>query len=281
MKTFNNTDGIQAYLLSLKAKNKRIGFVPTMGALHPGHISLIEQCRKENEVCVASIFVNPTQFNDKEDLERYPRTLGADSAMLERAGCDVLFAPPVEEVYPQVGINNKWQQVDLGELDSVMEGAHRPGHFKGVIQVVSRLFDIVEPHRAYFGQKDFQQLAVIREMTRQLNYPVQIIACPTMRENDGLAMSSRNMRLTPGERKEAPKISRVLFKVKELAKERSVEELKRFAVDELNKEKLFTLEYFEIADAATLQPAKDLSKPAVACVALKLGAVRLIDNISL
>jgi pantoate--beta-alanine ligase len=281
--TVKHIKGIRDYLGPLRTLN-RVGFIPTMGALHRGHIALIERAKAENSITVASIFVNPTQFNNKEDLARYPRTLEKDAIMLEKAGCNVLFAPEVEEMYPLRGqgaeVRDKWEDVDLGVLDKVMEGAHRPGHFKGVMQVVSKLFDIIEPHRAYFGQKDFQQLAVIKEMVRQLNYPVEIIACPTIREPDGLAMSSRNMRLTPDERKAAPKIAQVLFKVKEMAGTKSAEELKRFAEEELKKEKSFRLEYFEIADATTMLPAKT-TKNAVACVALHLGSVRLIDNVLL
>lgn len=299
MVTFTAIKDLQAHLESIRKKNQSIGFVPTMGALHEGHIALVKRCLTEHNACVVSIFVNPTQFNNPEDLEKYPRTPARDARMLEEAGCHALFMPPVEEMYPFLRQaqnpgqalpadqdpdieKEKWKKVNLGMLDKVMEGAHRPGHFKGVIQVVSKLFDIVKPDRAYFGQKDYQQLAVIREMARQLRYPVEIVACPTVREPDGLAMSSRNVRLKPRERAVAPKIAQVLFKVKELAKSaHDISELKKFAVEELNKEKLFTLEYFEIADARSLLPAKDLSVPAVACVALKLGAVRLIDNVLL
>lgn len=278
---------IKEFLAKKRAEKHSIGFVPTMGALHAGHIALIERCRAENGLVVASIFVNPTQFNNKEDLAKYPRTLEVDSLMLEKAGCDVLFAPEVEEIYPEKSGSGsgsqKWESVDLGNLDKVMEGAQRPGHFKGVIQVVSKLFDIVEPDRAYFGQKDFQQLAVIRELVRQLNYRVEIIPCPTIRESDGLAMSSRNVRLTADERRVAPKISQILFQVKELSKTKTADELKIFAEAEFKKEKLFTLEYVELADAKTLMPVKNLYEhlDVVVCVALKLGNVRLIDNILL
>ena len=266
-----------------------------MGALHEGHLALVRRAKAENELVTASIFVNPTQFNNKEDLAKYPRTIEQDTRMLEGAGCDVLFAPEVEEMYSSPGpsqksgdstspekgeVKEKHFKVDLGYLDKVMEGAQRPGHFKGVMQVVSKLFDIVEPARAYFGQKDFQQLAVIREMVKQLNYPIEIVACETVRESDGLAMSSRNMRLTAEERKVAPKISQVLFKVKELSDKMEASELKKLAETELKKERLFTLEYFEIADAFTLLPVKKLNEhpEVVACVALHLGNVRLIDN---
>jgi pantoate--beta-alanine ligase len=280
MVILENIKEVRNYLLRSRQGGK-VGFVPTMGALHEGHIALVRQSKKENALTAASVFVNPTQFNNKDDLAKYPRTLDQDAKMLEGAGCDVLFAPTAAEMYPEgEQAGGKWNAVELGVLDKVMEGAFRPGHFKGVMQVVSKLFDIVEPDRAYFGQKDFQQLAVIREMVKQLHYPIGIVACPTIRESDGLAMSSRNTRLTPEERKVAPKIARVLFKVKEMAPGKSVEELKRFAEAELKKEPLFRLEYFEIADARTLQPANTVNN-AVACVALHLGAVRLIDNVLL
>ena len=274
---------IKEFLAQKRAEKQSIGFVPTMGALHAGHIALLTHSRSENEVSVASIFVNPTQFNNKEDLEKYPRTLEADSLMLKEAGCDVLFAPEVSEMYPSDNSSGRFEKVDLGNLDKVMEGAHRPGHFKGVMQVVSKLFDIVEPDRAYFGQKDFQQLAVIKEMVKQLNYPIEIIACPTIRESDGLAMSSRNVRLSSEERKVAPKIAQILFQVKELSATINADELKNFAEAEFKKEKLFTLEYVELADTKTLMPVKNLFEhlDVVVCVALKLGTVRLIDNVIL
>ena len=274
---------IKEFLAQKRSEKQGVGFVPTMGALHAGHIALIEQCKTENRVVVASIFVNPTQFNNKEDLEKYPRTVEADSVMLEKAGCDVLFAPDVDEMYNGGSDSGTWESVDLKKLDQVMEGAHRPGHFKGVMQVVSKLFDIVEPDRAYFGQKDLQQLVVIKEMVRQLNYPVEIIACPTIRESDGLAMSSRNVRLTAAERKVAPKISQILLQMKELSATKNADELRSFAEEEFKKEKLFTLEYVELADTKSLMPVKNLFEhlDVAVCVALKLGNVRLIDNILL
>jgi pantoate--beta-alanine ligase len=275
-------------------EHKSIGFVPTMGALHQGHLELVKRSKKENDITVCSIFVNPTQFNDPKDLEKYPRTLESDSELLKSVDCDIVFAPAVKEMYSEAELELKFRkiedkswtkgkEVDFGQLDKVMEGAHRPGHFNGVAQVVSKLFRIVKPNRAYFGQKDFQQLAIIRSMTEQLGLPLEIIACPIVRETDGLAMSSRNTRLNPEERKIAPLISQTLFKVKEKLATHSFAELKEFAEKEIAKEPLMQLEYFEIADAGTLQPVTNRSqaKSAVACIALKLGAVRLIDNILL
>jgi pantoate--beta-alanine ligase len=284
----------KSHVNALRSQNKTIGFVPTMGALHQGHISLIDIAKSQNDVVVSSIFVNPTQFNDLSDLEKYPRTLETDCAMLEKAGCDIVFAPGVNEMYTgqelelkRLQVEDKgWtegQTVDFGLLDKVMEGAHRPGHFNGVAQVVSKLFRIVQPDKAYFGQKDFQQLAIIRSMVMQLEMPVDIIACPIVRETDGLAMSSRNMRLSPAERKAASLISKTLFKVKELQNAKSITELKAFAEAQINAESLMQLEYFEISDSETLQPVTEYSEAesAVACIALKLGSVRLIDNIIL
>ncbi len=277
-----------------KSNGKTIGFVPTMGALHDGHIELVKRSKSENDITVCSIFVNPTQFNDLSDLEKYPRTLEKDSQLLAEVNCDFVFAPEVSEMYTAEELELKRQQiedkswsngqdVDFGILDKVMEGAHRPGHFNGVAQVVSKLFRIVEPNKAYFGQKDFQQLAIIRSMTAQLKMPIEIIGCPIVREADGLAMSSRNVRLTEKERAVAPLIYQTLSAVKEKANTLSVAELKNLAVKAIAQEPLMQLEYFEISDAATLAPIDTLSetKSAVACIALKLGAVRLIDNMIL
>jgi pantoate--beta-alanine ligase len=265
----------------LRSEGKSIGFVPTMGALHPGHIALVTKAKAENEVVVASIFVNPTQFNNKSDLVHYPRTIEKDREMLENAGCDFLFLPEVTEMYPD-GENEAVPPIHLDGLDTVMEGAHRPGHFAGVIQVVKKLFDAVGPCKAYFGEKDFQQLAVIRKMVKEWRMPVEVIGCPIVREDDGLAMSSRNMRLTGEERKAAPLISKALFKAKDFWKDHSIEETKELVTAIINSEPKFRLEYFEIADATTLKPAESNQKEnVVACIAVHLGAVRLIDNIVL
>lgn len=332
MLVFEKKNDLEKHLTEQRKKGHTIGFVPTMGALHKGHISLIERSKAENDVTVCSIFVNPTQFNDKSDLEKYPRPIEADKALLEKTGCDVLFFPGEREIYPEGGgtrdvkegtrdegrgaregigntdmgivgttvqnlpadaqsqlrqtslkSDNRYLQVNLGDLDKVMEGTRRPGHFEGVIQVVSKLFDIVNPDRAYFGQKDFQQQTIIKEMVRQLNYGIQIVTCPIVREPDGLAMSSRNVRLTPSERAVAGIISQTLFTIQKLADKLSVDELTMLVESEIAEGSLTELEYFEIVDAGTLQPVLNLDKAesAVACIAVKVGQVRLIDNVIL
>lgn len=257
--------------------NGTIGFVPTMGALHKGHISLVEKAVKENDIVVVSIFVNPTQFNDKSDLERYPRNLDADLKLLEKTGCHIVFAPGVDEVYPEPDT----RKFNFGSLETVMEGKHRPGHFNGVAQVVSKLFDMVRPNKAYFGLKDFQQLAVIKSMVRQLNLSVEIVPCPIIREKSGLAMSSRNELLTPEERQNAATISETLFQSKELTGKKSVHELKKWVIETINKNPFLTVEYFEIVDDMQLQPVNswDEKNIKVGCVAVYCGKVRLIDNV--
>jgi pantoate--beta-alanine ligase len=283
MEVFNTKNQLNEYLLA--EKGAKIGFVPTMGALHEGHISLITQSKLENNVTIASIFVNPTQFNNKQDLEKYPRTVDADKSMLENAGCDAVFIPFLNEMYTEDELNgktpSKTDSVNLGIIETVMEGEHRPGHFAGVMQVVSKLFDIVKPTNAYFGQKDFQQLAVIRTMAKQMKYPIKIVACPTLREADGLAMSSRNRRILNENRETAAVLSQVLFKAKQLWQSATIDEIKKMAANEINKHAAFKLEYFEMADAETLQPVLIKENPTVACVAAWLGDVRLIDNILL
>lgn len=264
-----------------RLEGKSIGFVPTMGALHAGHIALVERARSENQLVVASIFVNPTQFNNPNDLIHYPRTIEKDMEMLSNAGCDFLFLPEVLEMYPN-GVKEEIPAINLDGLHEVMEGAHRPGHFAGVIQVVKKLFDAVGPCKAYFGEKDFQQLAVIQKMVSEWKMPVEVIPCPIVREKDGLAMSSRNTRLTLGERKIAPEISKALFHAKEMWSKHSTEEIKKIITALINSRPEFRLEYFEIADTRTLKPlAGNEKKNAVACIAVHLGAVRLIDNIIL
>ena len=267
---------LQNKLNALKA-NGTIGFVPTMGALHAGHISLVEKAVSENKVAVVSIFVNPTQFNDKTDLEKYPRNLKADLTLLEKTGCQIVFAPSPKEIYPEPD-NRKF---NFGSLETVMEGKHRPGHFNGVAQVVSKLFDIVNPDKAYFGLKDFQQLAIIKNMVKQLALPVEIIPCPIVREESGLAMSSRNELLSADERKNAAVISETLLKSKELSRTKSVNELKNWITENINKNEYLTVEYVDIVDDIQLQPVKswDDKTMKVACVAVFCGKVRLIDNI--
>ena len=277
MKIVKGINELKGYLVDSKRNGKRIGLVPTMGALHKGHLSLVERCVRENDICVVSVFVNPTQFNDKHDLETYPRTLEADCALLESAGCDFVFAPSVEEMYPEPDTRT----FDFGTVMQVMEGAKRPGHFNGVAQVVSKLFYIVEPDNAYFGEKDFQQIAVIRAMVKQLQIPVQINACPIVREADGLALSSRNTRLTPALRQKAPLIARTLQESKELAATKSVREVIDYVVNTLNADPDLEVEYYEIVDGDSLvaiQDWKDTSY-AVGCVTVYCGEVRLIDNI--
>lgn len=254
-----------------------IGFVPTMGALHKGHLSLVSTSRSQCKVTVVSIFVNPTQFNDKNDLKNYPRTLENDAKMLENAGVDFLFAPSEQEMYPEP--DNRI--FNFGDIEKVMEGEHRPGHFNGVAQIVSKLFDIVLPDKAFFGEKDFQQLAVIKQLVKLGNYPVVIVPCPIIRENDGLAMSSRNMLLSPEQRKSAVCISKALFESVNNAKALSIEELKRSVVENINADPNLDVEYFQIVDDTYLKPIKTWAEPCakVGCVAVRVGKIRLIDNI--
>ncbi len=284
MITLETIPELKLKLAGIREKKLEIGFVPTMGALHPGHISLIKRAKEENAAVICSIFVNPTQFNDPQDLEKYPRTPEKDMDLLQKAGCDLLFMPKTEEMYPgKDPFVSTHKKVDLGALAHVMEAQQRPGHFEGVIQIVSKLFDCVNPTRSYFGQKDFQQVAVIRAMVKQLGYTTAIIACPTLREPDGLAMSSRNVLLTPEDRKKAPLIYKTLSEVKEMALCQPLDSLQEYGREKLGNAPGMKLEYFQIADAATLLPVKSMNDAPsiVACVALKLGKVRLIDNMIL
>lgn len=277
MKIVNSIKDLKQYLAAEKQDNMRIGFVPTMGALHAGHLSLVKRCVEENDVCVVSVFVNPTQFNDKHDLETYPRTLDKDCALLESAGCKYVFAPSVEEMYPEPDTRT----FDFGTVSQVMEGARRPGHFNGVAQIVSKLFYAVEPDNAYFGEKDFQQIAVIRAMVKQLNIPVKINACPILREADGLALSSRNTRLTPEQRQKAPLIARTLKESVNFAPEKSVQEVIEYVVNTINSDPVMRVEYYEIVDGNTLESIQNWSDTdyAVGCITVYCGEVRLIDNI--
>ena len=260
-------------------RGKKIGFVPTMGALHEGHISLVTRARKECDVVVASVFVNPTQFNDKNDLRNYPRTPEADAAMLEAAGVDLVLFPSVEEIYPEPDT----RQFDFGQIDKVMEGATRPGHFNGVAQVVSRLFAIVEPTCAYFGEKDFQQIAVIRAMVKQLGLKVEIIDCPIVRDTDGLARSSRNLLLTPAHRAAAPHIYEVLSAAQAKVGEMSPAELTAWVTAEVEKNELLKVIYFAAVDALSMQTIEEWSdsERVQGCIAVQAGEIRLIDNIKL
>ena len=277
MKIVNSIKDLKAYLAEAKQDNKKIGFVPTMGALHNGHLSLVQHCVKNNDVCVVSVFVNPTQFNDKHDLETYPRTLEADCVLLESAGCDYVFAPSVEEMYPEPDTRT----FDLGTVSEVMEGAKRPGHFNGVCQIVSKLFNAVQPDCAYFGEKDFQQLAIIREMVRQLKYNLEIVGCSIVREEDGLALSSRNKRLSAEERENALNISRTLFKSRNFAATHTVSETQKMVEDAIEAAPGLRMEYFEIVDGNTLQKISNWEDTsyAVGCITVFCGEVRLIDNI--
>lgn len=268
------------YLAQERKKGKRIGFVPTMGALHEGHISLVNRAKAENAIVVVSIFVNPTQFNNPGDLKKYPRTPSADHQLLSHAGADVVFEPDVHEVY-QNGLH-EGKSVDLGSLEKVLEGEHRPGHFNGVVQVVSRLFDIVLPDAAYFGEKDFQQLAVIRKMTSMLNYSVEIIGCETKREKNGLAMSSRNLRLSTQEREMASCIYRALQFVKENWQTKGVDVVVKEAIEQINSTEVFKVEYLEIADSDTMQKLNSIEmKNARVFAAVFCGEIRLIDNLAI
>lgn len=277
MKIVSSIKDLKNFLALEREKGKKIGLVPTMGALHAGHISLVKRCVAENDICVVSDFVNPTQFNDKHDLETYPRTLEADCALLEPVGCDYVFAPSVAEMYPEPDT----RVFNLGPVAAVMEGPRRPGHFNGVAQVVSKLFYIVEPDNAYFGEKDFQQIAVIREMVRQLNLPVHIVDCPIQREADGLALSSRNTRLTPEQRQKAPVIARTLKESTTFVPAKSVQEVIDFVVNTINQVPEMKVEYFEIVDGHTMQSIKNWSDTTypVGCITVYCGEVRLIDNI--
>ncbi|MEA5460657.1 pantoate--beta-alanine ligase [Arcicella sp. LKC2W] len=277
MQVFHTIKSLQVFLKSERLAGKSVGLVPTMGALHNGHLSLIEASKKQNELTVCSIFVNPTQFNNAQDLAVYPRTLEADCQMLESAGCDVVFAPSVEEMYPQLP-NLKF---DFGDLERVMEGKFRPGHFNGVGVVVSKLFNIVQPDSAYFGQKDLQQCAVINRLVKDLSFSLTLNICPTQRESDGLAMSSRNRNLSPEQRNLAPEIYKSLQQACDLLKnKKSGTETQKFVTEYLSNVNGIELEYFEISDFETLQPINQLLEGQTAlCIAAFMGKTRLIDNV--
>ncbi|MBQ7362107.1 MAG: pantoate--beta-alanine ligase [Bacteroidaceae bacterium] len=277
MKVIRTISELRQELSILRETGKNIGFVPTMGALHQGHASLVKRAVEENNVAVVSVFVNPTQFNDKNDLKNYPRDLQADCKLLETIGASIVFAPEVEEMYPEPDTRT----FGFAPLDTVMEGACRPGHFNGVAQIVSKLFYAVEPDRAYFGEKDFQQLAIIRAMVKQLNIDVEIIGCPIVRESDGLALSSRNMLLTSEERQRALTISRTLFASVEYAATHTLAETKSYVEEAINATEGLQLEYFQIVDGDSLQEVAkwEDSNYLVGCIALFCGKIRLIDNI--
>lgn len=279
MQVVTTIEGLNEQLNGARKNGKKIGLVPTMGALHAGHASLVSRSVKENDITVVSDFVNPTQFNDKNDLKRYPRTLEADDKLLEGLGADYVFAPSVEEMYPQ--LDNR--HFSYPPVDSVMEGAFRPGHFNGVCQIVSKLFDAVKPDKAYFGEKDYQQIAVIKAMVKDLKIPVEICPCSIVRSESGLALSSRNSMLTPDELKEAVNISQTLFASQKFAKEHSVKETHDFVVDTLNAIDGLKVQYYQIVDGETLQDIQnwDETNTVVGCITVFCGhtPIRLIDHV--
>ena len=271
-----------AVVKACKQERKTIGLVPTMGALHEGHASLVKRAVNENNVCFVSVFVNPTQFNNKEDLEKYPRNINRDAELLSSIGVDFVFAPTPEEMYSAEEMNTTFQ-FDFAGLDQVMEGKMRPGHFNGVVQVVSRLFYLVQPDKAYFGEKDFQQLAIIHHMVERSSMAgtfgnLQIIGCPIVREQSGLALSSRNERLSPEEKETALAISKTLFESLKWAKSASVAEVQQRVIDTINAVEGLEVEYYEIVDQTTLLPTNTFDH-AIGCVTVYCGPVRLIDNI--
>lgn len=286
MQTFTTVAALTAAIQEAKKDNKTIGLVPTMGALHDGHLSLVAKAREQNDLVVVSVFVNPIQFNNQEDLAKYPRTVDADLEKLSAAGADIAFVPSVEEMYPEP-VNTVYH---FGPLEEVMEGPRRPGHFSGVAVVVRRLFDLAQPNRAYFGEKDFQQIAIIRNLLEQIKYPIELVPCPIVRADDGLALSSRNMRLSPEARAVAPNIYATLCQAVEMSEFEDVESVQLWVMDTLNsfhevnplKEGLhFEPEYFEIVNDITLQPIEDWddAQGVVGCIAVWLDGVRLIDVI--
>jgi len=275
LKVFTTTREIRQYLAELRSKGLSTGFVATMGALHQGHLSLIAQAKQDNDVVICSIFVNPTQFTDPSDLEKYPRPIAKDTQMLEQAGCDILFNPEVSEMYAD---NEHWH-LELGEIEHLLEGKFRPGHYQGVTQVVYKLFNIIKPDTAYFGQKDYQQVMVISKMVELLNMPVKLVMCSILRESDGLAMSSRNIHLTVEDRQHSLILSKTLNWVKENFDVNHILDLQDKAAELINAEDGVSLEYFELADGDSLQPANQNTKNIVALVAARVGKTRLIDNV--
>lgn len=280
MQIFKEIGPLKAFLVEKRSLGQTVGFVATMGALHKGHLELIRHSQNDNSTTICSIFVNPSQFNNVTDLQKYPRTLEADIAMLQKAGCDALFCPEVETMYE----NESFMRFDFGHLDKVMEGEFRPGHFSGVALVVSKLFHIVEPDKAYFGQKDWQQSAIIRQLTNELKFNVTLKIVPTLREANGLAMSSRNERLTPAQREKAIVINRVLKDaIEQLKSGETVFHVKEGVKAKFGSDPEIRLEYFEVADSENLKPLNDVNESArpILCIAAFVGEVRLIDNMFL
>ena len=280
MLIFTKIAELQAFIAHVKSSGKKTGFVPTMGALHQGHTSLIAISKIACDVTICSIFVNPTQFNDKKDLERYPRMPEKDIKLLESAGCDAVFLPEVDEMYPG-GQASDGKAFDFGYLDKILEGAHRPGHFNGVAQVVKRFFEIVEPDKAFFGSKDYQQVMIVKALVQQMQSPIEIIACPILRESDGLAMSSRNALLSAEERKIAGLVPKMMQEAKQITLQNGISAAKLFIEQEVGKQPLMKLDYFEVCDAETLKLIAQLneSKQHVAVIACFVGKTRLIDNL--
>jgi pantoate--beta-alanine ligase len=277
MKIFEKVKDLNKFLDPLRKKGKVIGFVPTMGALHSGHISLIEKCRSECDITVVSIFVNPLQFNDKNDFRNYPKTIDADNDKLIQAGCDVVFIPEEKEMYPSA----EKKHYPLGKIEEVMEGKHRPGHFQGVARVIERLFEIVKPDKAFFGAKDYQQVMIVKRTVEITLQPVEIITCPTVRERDGLAMSSRNMRLTPEQRKSAPAVFFALSQVPEMLRKNSYGSVSEWFENYINNVPYLKSEYFKIADSKSLDIVTETvaGRTYIAFTAVQCGNIRLIDNI--
>ena len=280
MKIFKKRDQLKSFLEESKKNKKTIGFVPTMGALHKGHLFLIEQAKKKNDLTVASIFVNPTQFNNQEDLDNYPKTLEKDIELLESVSCDVLFVPTIAEIYHKNVVSNKF---DFDGLEHEMEGKYRAGHFDGVGTIVKTLFEIVSPKNAYFGEKDFQQLQIIKKLVAKNQLPISIKGCAIYREKDGLAMSSRNARLSSEQRKVAPIIYKILKKVKKKFPEETEKEISEWVENQFKNHPFLQLEYFTIADEKSLKPIniKEFDKKYRAFIAVFAGNIRLIDNIQL
>lgn len=280
MKVINKTSDLQAIIEQFKNDGKSIGLVPTMGALHKGHLSLVKNSISNNDITVVSIFVNPTQFNNPNDLASYPRTVEKDLELLQTVGCDVVFAPEADDIYSKSETDSRFE-FDFEGLDKVMEGKFRPGHFNGVVQIVSKLFDLVRPDRAYFGEKDFQQLAIIRLMTRRYNLPIEIVPCPIVREDSGLALSSRNSLLKDNEKQVASHIYAVLNESRQFVPQTEVEELKQCVIAAIEQKPELKVEYFDIVDGHTLKSIGkwDECDYVVGCITVFCGNVRLIDNI--
>lgn len=277
MKIIDNKQELADKILSLRKNNETIGFVPTMGALHTGHLSLIKESNNDNTITVVSIFVNPTQFNNPNDYSKYPRILTDDIEKLKSVKCDILFTPSEIEMYPE----EDKRDFDFGNIDKVMEGQHRPGHFRGVALIVSKLFEAVMPDKAYFGEKDFQQVAIINKLNEIEDFQIEIISCPIIREADGLAMSSRNMLLSQDQRENVPLISKTLMIAAEQSKTKNVSDIKSWVVETINANSYLEIEYFDIVDTKTLKTITQWSdsKTIIACIAVNVGTTRLIDNI--